>query len=96
MIHMVQEDITTQQFFEDVIFEQDVKTKKRAFSMLFLKSEDFFRVLQEKGIRSKNKEHPNLREFLQLNEQNSNLILVKNIKTTLEQMSENEQFMAAI
>ena len=68
MIHMVQEDITTQQFFEDVIFEQDVKTKKRAFSMLFLKSEDFFRVLQEKGIRSKNKEHPNLREFLQLNE----------------------------
>ena len=96
MIHMVQEDITTQQFFEEVIFEQDVKTKKRAFSMLFLKSEDFFRVLQEKGIRSKNKEHPNLREFLQLNEQNSNLILVKNIKTTLEQMSENEQFMAAI
>ena len=96
MIHMVQADITTQEFFEDVIFEQDVKTKKRAFSMLFLKSEDFFRVLQEKGIRSKNKEHPNLREFLQLNEQNPTLILVKNIKSTLEQMSENEQFMAAI
>ena len=32
--------------------------------MTFLKSEDFFRVLQEKGIRSKANEHENLREFL--------------------------------
>jgi len=45
MIHLVTENITTQQFFEEVIFEQNVKTKKKQFTMTFLKTEDFFRVL---------------------------------------------------
>jgi len=64
MVNLLQDNISTQEFFEEVIFEQNVKTKTKHFTMLFLKTEDFFRVLQEKGIRSKNKEHPNLREFL--------------------------------
>ena len=64
--------------------------------MTFLKSDDFFRILQEKGIRSKNAEHGNLREFLQLSTNNPQLLLLKNIRKTLEQMSENEAFMSAI
>ena len=64
--------------------------------MFFLKSEDFFRVLAEKGIRSKPTVHENLREFLQLNAENPTLLLLKNVRRTLEQMSENEAFMAAI
>lgn len=48
----------------EVLFEQKVKTKTKLFTMTFLKSEDFFRVLKEKGIRSKDTEHVNLREFL--------------------------------
>ena len=64
--------------------------------MTFLKSEDFFRVLKEKGIRSKETEHPNLREFLQLSANNPQLLLLKNIRKALEQMSENEAFMSAI
>ena len=56
--------MTTQEFFQDVIFEQNVKTKTRHFSMVFLKAEDFWQVLKDKGIRSKTSEHPNLREFL--------------------------------
>ena len=52
--------------------------------MTFLKSDDFFRVLQEKGIRGKNKIHENLREFLQLNADNPNLLLLKNVRKTLE------------
>ena len=61
MVHLLQSDQTTQEFFEEVVFEQNVKTKTKQFSMTFLKSEDFFRVLQEKGIRGKNKIHENLR-----------------------------------
>ena len=61
-----------------------------------MNAEDFFRVLQEKGIRSKAKEHPNLKEFLQLSPNFPDLIVVKNIKKTLEQMAENEAFMDAI
>ena len=61
-----------------------MKTKTKHFTMIFLKSEDFFRVLKEKGIRSKETEHANLRQFLQLNDENPNLLLLKNIKKTLE------------
>ena len=64
--------------------------------MVFLKAEDFFRVLQEKEIHGKDAEHANLREFLQLNADNPSLLLLKNIKKTLEQMADNEAFMAAI
>lgn len=96
MVELLQTNKTTQEFFHEVAFEQNVKTKTKHFTMTFIKSEDFFRVLAEKGIRSKDKEHPNLREFLQLNAENPNLLLLKNIRKTLEQMSENEEFMAAI
>ena len=96
MLYLLNQEMTTQEFFEEVIFEQNVKTKTKQYTMIFLKSEDFFRVLKEKGIRSKDKEHANLREFLQLNEDNPSLLLLKNIKKTLEQMADNEPFMAAI
>ena len=96
MLYLLNQDMTTQEFFEEVIFEQNVKTKTKHFTMIFLKSEDFFRVLKEKGIRSKETEHVNLREFLQLNDENPDLLLLKNIKKTLEQMAENEPFMQAI
>lgn len=96
MVNLLQLNISTQEFFQDVIFEQNVKTKTKHFSMTFLKADDFFRVLKEKGIRSKETEHANLREFLQLNAENPNLLLLKNVRKTLEQMSENEAFMAAI
>ena len=61
--------------------------------MTFINSADFFRVLKETGVRSKDTVHENLREFLQLNADNKDLLLVKNIRKTLEQMSENEAFM---
>ena len=32
--------------------------------MTFLKAEDFWQILKDKGIRSKVDEHANLREFL--------------------------------
>jgi len=55
--------------------------------MVFIKSDDFFTVLKEKSIRSKDTPHENLREFLQLNEENPQLLLLKNIRRTLELMS---------
>ena len=64
--------------------------------MAFIKAEDFFNELYKRQIRSKNTIHENLREFFQLNDENPNLLLVKNIRKTLEMMSENEAFMAAI
>jgi len=45
MVNLLQLNMTTQEFFEDFIFEQKVKTKTKQFSMIFIKSEDFFRIL---------------------------------------------------
>ncbi len=84
MVNLIQSNMTTKEFFKDVLFEQNVKTKSKHFSMTFIKAEDFFRILQEKGIRSKDNVHENLREFLQLNPTNPQLILLKNIRKTLE------------
>ena len=64
--------------------------------MIFLKSDDFFKVLKEQGIRKKDSEHENLREFFQLNEENKDLLVLKRIKQALEQMAENDHFMSAI
>ena len=42
--------MTTQEFFQDVIFEQNVKTKTRHFSMIFLKAEDFWQPVLDASI----------------------------------------------
>jgi len=96
MLHLIQNDMTTQEFFEEVIFEQSLKTKTKQFTKILLKADDFFRVLKEKGIRSKSTEHVNLRDFLKLSADHPELISLDQIKQTLEQMAENEAFMAAI
>ena len=61
-----------------------------------MKAEDFFRVLYERGIRNKDAEHQNLKDFLQLSANHPHLLVLKSIKRTLEQMAENERFMEAI
>jgi hypothetical protein len=45
MVNLLQMNLTTQDFFQEVIFKQNVKTATKHFTMMFLKSEDFFRVL---------------------------------------------------
>ena len=87
MVNLLQLNMTTHEFFREVCFEQKIQTKTKQFSLMLIRSEDFFRVLQERGIRKKNNEHANLREFLQLNNDNSDLLLLKNVKKTLELMS---------
>ena len=49
-----------------------------------MKSQDFFRLLCERGIRKKNNEHTNLKNFLQLSPSFPELMVLKSIKKTLE------------
>lgn len=50
----------------------------------------------ERGIRKKNTEHQNLKDFLKLSPSFPDLIVLKSVRKTLEQMAENEDFMEAI
>ena len=61
-----------------------------------MKAADFFNVLYDRGIRENASEHTNLKTFLQLSANHPHLLVLKSIKKTLEQMSENEKFMSAI
>ena len=88
--------MSTADFFADVIYQQNVKSKTKQQTLDIMNAQDFFRVLQEKGIRKRATDHANLKEFLQLSPSFPDLIVVKNIKRTLEQMAENEAFMEAI
>lgn len=96
MLFLLENNISADEFFEPVIYQQNVKSKNKAQVLEIMKSEDFFAILQERGIRSKATEHQNLKEFLQLSAQHPDLLALKSVKKTLEQMAENEDFMDAI
>lgn len=96
MLHLLDQNMTTQEFFAEVTYQQSVQSKTKHQTLDILKAEDFFRVLCERGIRKKDTEHQNLKEFLQLSANHPHLLVLKSIKRTLEQMAENERFMDAI
>lgn len=66
MLFLLENNITAQEFFEPVLYQQNVKSKNKQQTLDIMKSEDFFKLICERGIRKKDSEHPNLKEFLQL------------------------------
>lgn len=96
MLFLLENNLTTAEFFADVVYQQNVKSKTKQQTLDIMKVEDFFRLLQEAGIRKKLASHENLQSFLQLSPSFPDLLVLKSIKKTLEQMAENEEFMDAI
>ncbi len=64
MLYLLEQNISTADFFQDVIYQQNVKSKTKQQTIEIMNSEDFFRVLCERGIRKKPTENANLKEFL--------------------------------
>ena len=96
MLFLLENNMTTAEFFGEAVYQQNVKSKTKSQTLDILKAADFYRLLQENGIRKKSTEHLNLQQFLQLSPQFPDLLVLKSIKRTLEQMAENEEFMDAI
>lgn len=98
MFMLLEADLTVEELFKEVIYTQTVKTKVKQQRIDLMNVEDFFRVLREQGIMREDgpKTHENLQEFLHLSSQFPDLVVVKLIRKTLEQMADNEQFMDAI
>lgn len=84
MMTLMESNISEQEFFEDVIFEQKVKSSTKNFTMQFIKAPEFFRVLREKEIYAEEDDHHNLQDFLKLNAENPELLLVKHIRKIIE------------
>lgn len=60
MLFLLENNMTTAEFFQPVIYQQNVKSKNKQQTLDILKAEDFFKLLQERGIRKKATEHTNL------------------------------------
>lgn len=84
MLYLLENNMTTAQFFQSVTYQQNVKSKTKSQMLDILKSKDFFRLLAERGIRKKDSEHDNLRQFLMLSPAFKDLLVLKSIKRTLE------------
>ena len=70
-----------------------VKTKTKQNVVEIVNSQDFFDMLQARGIRKKNNEHDNLKKFLQLDPNYPNLLMLKKIAKSLDEMAKNEELM---
>jgi len=64
MLFLLENNATTAEFFGEVVYQQNVKSKSKQQTLDILKAEDFFRLLAEAGIRKKNNVHENLKTFL--------------------------------
>jgi len=64
MLFLLENNMTTVQFFEPAIYQQNVKAKNKQITLDVIKTDDFFTLLKERGIRKKDKEHTNLKDFL--------------------------------
>ena len=86
MLYLIENNLSTVEFFKAAIVQQD--------GVDLIRATDFFKILQEQGIRKKPTPHANLEEFLKM--EGSELLVVQTIRQTLEQMAANKEFMNAI
>jgi hypothetical protein len=101
MLALMELNVSLQEFFEGVIFEQLVKTKAgkagaSARKVEIIDSKDFFDYLQARGVRKSAAPHPPLKRILQLDPNYPELILVKKLAKAIDEIAKNEELMEGI
>ena len=81
---LMQEDTTADQFFEKIIFSQEVKKGDKKKKLKIMESKKFFDILRQAEIWKFEHEHDNLKENLKLDSRYPNYILLRKVKETLE------------
>ena len=96
--HLIKTDSNSVELFQEVIFDQTMKLDtEELFTVSLIEAPDFFRVLKEKGVCDEEiEDHENLREFLMLDADYPDFINLKNLRKALDQMAQNDAFMAVI
>ena len=60
-----------------------------------VEADDFFMTLHESGIISKNRHHKDLRNYLAVNQENPEVLLLDKIQSATDKISENEKVLEA-
>jgi hypothetical protein len=81
---LIQEETTADQFFEKIIFSQEVKKGDKKKKLKIMDSKKFFDILRMAEIWKFEHEHENLKENLKLDSRYPNYMLLRKVKETLE------------
>ncbi len=96
MLALMELNVSLYEFFDGAIYEQLVKTKTKQNVIEIINATDFFTFLNKRGVRKKDNTHDNLSKFLSLDPNYPNLLMVKKIAKTLDEMAKNEELMSGI
>ena len=85
-----------QDIFTAVIFEQSFKLKTMKQTILVMETDDFFKTLQQRGIRKKQTNIEKLARMLQPSETIENFVALTRLEKTFKMMQANDEFMEAL
>lgn len=81
---LIQEECSPEQYFEKIIYTQEVKRGDKKKKLKIMDSKKFFELLRLAGIWKSDEEHDNLKECLKLDSRYPNLLLFRKVKDTLD------------
>eukprot|EP01022_Parablepharisma_sp_SALTPOND_P018237 TRINITY_DN296_c0_g1_i14.p1 TRINITY_DN296_c0_g1~~TRINITY_DN296_c0_g1_i14.p1 ORF type:complete len:331 (+),score=63.74 TRINITY_DN296_c0_g1_i14:2499-3491(+) len=77
--------------FSEIIYQQDVQIEDEKVQIDLINSEDFFNTLSKIGISMEEKEHENLRNFLCIDPEYPDKLMINKLKRTIEEFAVNEE-----
>ena len=96
ILALMELNISLYDFFDGAIYEQLVKSKTKQNQVELINSKDFFRILEQRGVRKRATPHENLQKVLSLDPNYPQLLMLKKIAKALDEMAKNEELMAGI
>jgi len=92
--YMNENKLTIEKIFADSIYQQDVQIDQEEATIELINSEDFFRILGGMGIMIEENEHKNLNNFLCIDPEFPDKLVVNKLKQALEEFEMNEDLKA--
>eukprot|EP00826_Nyctotherus_ovalis_P063559 TRINITY_DN9323_c0_g3_i1.p1 TRINITY_DN9323_c0_g3~~TRINITY_DN9323_c0_g3_i1.p1 ORF type:complete len:302 (+),score=122.05 TRINITY_DN9323_c0_g3_i1:24-908(+) len=89
--YMSNSKITFHDLFSDSIYKQEIQVDTEQLEIDLINSESFFNVLNSIGIKMEKQEHENLKAFLCIDPEYPNKLVVKKLKRTIEEFSNNKE-----
>eukprot|EP00826_Nyctotherus_ovalis_P021717 TRINITY_DN17062_c0_g1_i6.p1 TRINITY_DN17062_c0_g1~~TRINITY_DN17062_c0_g1_i6.p1 ORF type:complete len:578 (+),score=184.45 TRINITY_DN17062_c0_g1_i6:506-2239(+) len=87
--YILNSKITLYDIFGNCIYTQDVETDGKELRVELINSREFFNTLSKIGISIQNGEHENLKDFLCIDPEYPNKLVIRRLKKTIEEFALN-------
>lgn len=89
--YMLESKNSLENIFSQYIYKQDIEIDDEQTTIDLIDSGNFFKVLDKIGISMEDKEHENLKDFLCIDKEYSDKLVVNKLKKALEEFETNEE-----